>query len=137
MPVYNTGSSGSPILSDPAYADVRRQLGLGTTRRQVIPDSTPALGQTFLRQPENVGALASLLATQLQGEGQPLLARVLTQRLGDVVNRYKAALALNPQLQPDEFLGQFDVARFADNYSPYERGERPYAYLRGFKLLGG
>lgn len=131
MVLFNTGSSGVQV------DDNLRRLGLGDRRREVLPANTPALGQTFLRAPENIGALAALFGSRLQQDGSPFLANVLQRHLGDVVARYKAAVALNPQLQPDEFLAQLDLERFADNYSPYERGERPNAFSRGFKLLGG
>jgi hypothetical protein len=136
--IFNTGTSNSPLLRDPAYDQLRRQLGLASTQqRSIVPDGTDQIGQTFLRSNEGLGALGSLFASALQQQGDPVLARVLTRNLGDIINRYRAAVAVNNSLQPDEFLNQFDLTGYASQLSPYERGERPGVFTRGFKLLGG
>lgn len=122
------------LLSDPSFGYLRRQLGLSDSPlRSIIPNETPQLGMDYLRSNEGAQALMSLLGG---AANNPMISRLLPNYYNTILNRYRSANAVEPQLQPDQFLNQFDLEKFSKGLSPTERGERPFAYLRGFRVVG-
>ena len=116
------------------FADLRRALGLSATPSTggfSLPTSTPKIGLDYLRGEEGFNPLLQLFSKQLGGNAQ----NVLPRQSGTINSLYRAAAALDPSMQPDQFLRDFDYAGFLSNLSPFERGERPGNFQRGYRYL--
>lgn len=109
----------------PRYRAPQRELlsGVGATNQRIFRDTLQ-------------DALFTLYLTGLREE-RPDLARALATQFGPIRQLYQAATARDDELEFDRFLEQFDPERYRSRLSPFERGERPALYTRGYRLLYG
>jgi hypothetical protein len=106
---------------------------VANTQPASITKGMSEIGRANLNEDANAGG-AYALWTAIGTEGQK---RGLANAFGQVYNNYKAARALNPQLNFTDFLDQVDQTKVQRGQDWFNRGERPSAYQGRYKFIGG
>lgn len=117
-------------IYDPTFADVRRQLGLGDAPSYQY--ATPG-GEQYLR---DLPQSEFDLFTGSFGRSAPNLGKVLSRYYQPISSKYTAATAFDPKLSFRDFLSGLNTQGFYKALNPFERGERPSSFQRGFKTIG-
>lgn len=118
------------------FAELQRALGLGRPQRHsFLPEGLSRIGRDYLNDEQGAGGLFSLYSNSFRQQS-PNLSSILARNQNRVYSQYKAAAALTPTLTWDDYLSQFDEKNLYKSLNPFERGERPGAFARGFRSLG-
>ena len=149
----------SPLYGD-SFRELRRRLGWDDSldqptprlsilsSRNFVPEETSPLGVDYLNSNEGSQALYQLYSDWISGlsrnpstQGYASNANALGQFIGrntgGIENRYKSAAAVDPTITRQQFLRAYDPRQQYKQANWLQRGERPWAFMGGFKTSGG
>lgn len=127
-----------PSIFGGSFAALRQQLGLQPMQNQgrfPVDVGHLGFGTDYLRSNAGANSLYDLFADQYSGS-KPSMARAIRANKSRIEDAYGVAAAVDPTLQRDQFLQAYDPMHgLYKRLTPFERGERPAAYARGFRTL--
>ena len=131
--------TGSRNLYGDSFAELRRRLGLSENPdlyQGFVDPNITGFGRSYLNDNEGQGALYDLFASSFRNRA-PALADFTLRNKSRIEDQYKAAAAVDNTLTRERFLEGYDPERLRKQSDWMQRGERPWAFQRGFKSMGG
>lgn len=115
------------------YSSLARSLGLRRDINNVF--LPPGFKSPIADTPEQMRSVFNMFTRSLQNRG-PAVSSFLERNYQKISDDYAAAALLDPTLMFKDFLTKYDPNLRYKQSAPFERGERPSAFSRGFKVLG-